>query len=108
MLCIPVNAASNVRKVLVLLTDGEDNHLEGRCRADHRSQACTAAKEAGIEIITVFAGNPSRDLKDELLACASPVTDEDATNSFTGTTQEELEGAFETIGQRLRPLRLMR
>ena len=104
----PVDAASNVRKVLVLLTDGEDNHLRGVVVRDHRRQACTAAKEAGIEIITVFAGNPGSSLKDELLACASPVTDEDATNSFTGTTQEELEGAFETIGQRLRPLRLMR
>ncbi len=112
----PVDAVSNVRKVLVLLTDGADNHLTwakpGEVTVpDRRLQACTAAKDAGIEIITVFAGDPSRGLKDELEKCASPVgedADEDATNSFTGTTQEELEGAFETIGQRLRPLRLMR
>ena len=105
----PVDAAPNVRKVLVLLTDGEDNHL-GYSNAvrDHRRKACTAAKDAGIEIITVFAGDPSSGLKDELLACASPAADEDDTNSFTGETQEELEGAFETIGQRLRPLRLVR
>ena len=102
---------SHVRKVLVLLTDGDDNHLASSIVRKHRSDACTAAKDAGIEIITVFAGDPSRGLKDELEKCASPVgedADEDATNSFTGTTQEELEGAFETIGQRLRPLRLMR
>ena len=104
----PVDATSNVRKMLVLLTDGDDNHLDQNIVRDHRRQACTAAKDAGIEIITVFAGDPSRDLKDELLACASPATDEDDTNSFTGETQEELEGAFETIGQRLRPLRLVR
>ena len=107
----PVNAASHVRKVLVLLTDGDDNHLASSIVRKHRSDACTAAKDAGIEIITVFAGDPSRGLKDELEKCASPVgedADEDATNSFTGTTQEELEGAFETIGQRLRPLRLIR
>ena len=76
---------------------------------DHRRKACTAAKDAGIEIITIFAGDPSRDLKDDLLACASPAgEDADDTNSFTGETEAELEGAFETIGQRLRPLRLMR
>ena len=107
----PVNAASHVRKVLVLLTDGDDNHLDQNIVRKHRSDACTAAKDAGIEIITVFAGDPSRDLKDELEKCASPVGEDanaDDTNSFTGTTQAELEGAFETIGQRLRPLRLVR
>ena len=107
----PVDAAPNVRKVLVLLTDGDDNHLDQNIVWEHRRQACTAAKNAGIEIISVFAGDPSRGLKDELLQCASPVgedADEDDTNSFTGSTDEELEGAFEEIGQRLRPLRLMR
>ena len=104
----PLDAAPSVRKMLVLLTDGADNHLRGVVVRAHRRQACTAAKDAGIEIITIFAGDPSGDLKDELLACASPATDEDDSNSFTGETQEELEGAFETIGQRLRPLRLMR
>ncbi len=107
----PVNAASNVRKVLVLLTDGDDNHLDQNVVWAHRRQACTVAKNAGIEIITVFAGDPSRGLKDELLACASPVgdaADEDDTNSLTGGTEEELEDAFEEIGERLRPLRLMR
>ena len=106
----PVDAAPNVRKVLVLLTDGDDNHLDQNIVWEHRRQACTAAKNAGIEIISVFAGDPSRGLKDELLQCASPVgedADEDDTNSFTGSTDEELEGAFEEIGQRLRPLRLM-
>ena len=107
----PANAAPNTRKVLVLLTDGDDNHLDQNIVWEHRRQACTAAKDAGIEIITVFAGDPSRGLKDELLACASPVSDdadEDDTNSFTGETEEDLEGAFEEIGQRLRPLRLIR
>ncbi len=109
----PVDAASNVRKVLVLLTDGEDNHLIDNVVRydvvrDHRRQACTAAKAAGIEIITVFAGDPSRDLKDELDKCASPVGDEDDTNSFTSGTEEGLEDAFETIGQRLRLLRRVR
>ena len=106
----PVEAASNVRKVLVLLTDGADNHLT-RYKPyevtvpDRRLQACTAAKDAGIEVITVFAGNPSGNLERELLACASPAAEEGG-NSFTGTTGEELEGAFEEIGRRLFPLRL--
>ena len=102
----PVAAASNVRKVLVLLTDGADNHIW----EDHRSQACTIAKNAGIEIITIYAGFPASTVKAELEKCASPVSDdadEDDTNSFTSGTEEELEGAFETIGRRLRPLRLM-
>ena len=106
----PVDVAPNVRKVLVLLTDGDDNHLERDIVRSHRSQACTAAKDAGIEIITVFAGSPSSSLKDELLQCASPASQEnpeEGGNSFTGTTSEELEGAFEEIGQRLfLPLRL--
>ena len=103
----PVDTAPNVRKVLVLLTDGEDNHLEVNIVREHRRQACTAAKDAGIEVLTIFAGNPHKNLKDDLLACASPAADEDDTNSFIGTTNEELEGAFETIAQRLRPLRLL-
>ena len=104
----PMDAAANVRKVLVLLTDGEDNHLGFSAEPAHRRQACTAAKNAGIEIITVFAGNPRRGTKTELLRCASPPSDGDDTNSFTGGTEEELEGVFETIGQRLRPLRRVR
>ena len=115
----PVDTSADVRKVLVLLTDGGDNHLDRKFVWDHRRRACTATKDAGIEIITVFAGNPSSGEKDELLACASPVdqsgtpgsdgTDgESGTNSFTGTTGEELEGAFEEISRRLRPLVLHR
>ena len=106
----PVDAASNVRKMLVLLTDGDDNHLDKSIVQDHRRKACTAAKNAGIEVITVFAGVPSRGLKDRTAAKNVPVrsADEDDTNSITGTTKEELEDAFETIGKRLRPLRRMR
>ena len=103
----PVDTATNVRKVLVLLTDGADNHLSQNIVRSHRRQACTAAKDAGIEIMTVFAGDPRRDLKAELLRCASPAAEEDKPNSLTGTTKEELEDAFETIGRRLRPLRRM-
>ena len=104
----PVDADSQVRKMLVLLTDGEDNLFEGDIVQNHRRKACTATKNAGIEIVTVYAGIPGSALKTELEKCASPVSDEDDTNSFTGTTEEELEDAFETIGERLRPLRLMR
>ena len=104
----PVDAAANVRKVLVLLTDGDDNHLgQHGAEPTHRRQACTAAKDAGIEVMTVFAGVPGSALKTELEKCASPVSDGDDTNSITATTKEELEDAFETIGRRLRPLRRM-
>ena len=107
----PVDAASHVRKMLVLLTDGDDNHLPQDIVQDHRRKACTAAKAAGIEVVTVYAGVPGSRLKSELEKCASPVstgTDQDDPNSFTAKTEEELEDVFDTIGQRLRPLRLVR
>ena len=47
-------------------------------------------------------------MKTELERCASPVDVDDDTNAFTGGTEEELEGVFETIGQRPRPLRRVR
>lgn len=104
----PQDAASNVRKVLVLLTDGEDNQLgNGTVQREHRRQACDAAKAAGIEVMTIFVGSPQGGTRRELEWCASP-GGEDATNAFTGETEEELEGVFEEIGRRIRPLRLVR
>ena len=44
-----------VRKVLVLLTDGQDNHWDRAAVEDHRARACAQAKAAGIVIFTIAA-----------------------------------------------------
>ena len=64
----------DMRKVLVLLTDGEDNIGGGASMADVRSDACTDAKAEGIEIFVVAAMEPSKvgsGLASSLRACAS-------------------------------------
>ena len=72
---------SDLRKILVLLTDGEDNMCDDSADPDCRSgvatlraAACTAAKHEGVEIFVVAAmaprlvsGSLGRDLRD----CAS-------------------------------------
>ena len=74
----PVDTAdseyADVRKIMVLLTDGEDNIGGGASMADVRSDACTDAKEDGIEIFVVAAMEPRHvggGLARSLRACAS-------------------------------------
>ena len=74
----PVDTAesqyADVRKVLVLLTDGEDNIGGGAAMADVRSHACADAKEEGIEIFVVAAMEPRHvggGLARSLRECAS-------------------------------------
>ena len=74
----PVDTAdsqyADVRKIMVLLTDGEDNIAGGASMADVRSHACTDAKEDGIEIFVVAAMEPryvGGGLASSLRACAS-------------------------------------
>ena len=107
------NAPEDARKVLVLLTDGEDNRLSAtescyssapRCLQPRRDQ-CRAAKGEGIEIFTVTAMSPmhvSAALGQELTACASSSDHAFLNNSDAG----ELRDAFSTIAASLKPLRL--
>ena len=77
---------ADVRKVLVLLTDGEDNVcwpydsmrvMDPSCGtgvATSRAAACEAAKDDGIEIFVIAAMEPSRvgrELGNGLRACAT-------------------------------------
>lgn len=65
---------ADVRKVLVLLTDGEDNIGGGASMADVRSHACEDAKAEGIEIFAVAAMQPKHvggGLARSLRNCAS-------------------------------------
>lgn len=107
-------APNGVRKVIVLLTDGEDNKYgpgyyetcsqsEARCLEPRRTE-CTNAKNAGIEIFTVTAMVPSQ-LSDllgtELTNCAS--SPEHA--FLNNTNADDLREAFKEIGGRVQALR---
>ena len=99
----PMDADSGVQKVIVLLTDGEDNHLNDA--SAHRQQGCTTAKNQGITIFTIAAMNPANvrsELARELTACSSQADDPDGTYVFlNNSTPAELRAAFAEIGRQL-------
>ena len=103
----PMDAESGVQKVIVLLTDGEDNHLNDA--STHRKEGCTTAKNQGITIFAVAAMNPVNvrgELARELTACSSQAGDPDGTHVFiNNSTPAELRGAFSEIGRQLVSLR---
>ena len=99
----PMGENTGVTKVIVLLTDGEDNYLVDA--AAHRRQACAAAKDEGITIFTIAAMHPDEvenSLARELEDCSSQSDDPDGTYSFTNNaTPDELKKAFADIGRQL-------
>lgn len=105
----PVDADGSVQKVIVLLTDGEDNHYSD-ARA-HRREGCTAAKRDGILIFTVAAMNPrnvSRGLAQDLKDCSSQSDDPNGSYVFlNNATPDALEQAFAEIGRQIVSLRRM-
>ena len=106
------SAPEDRRKILVLLTDGEDNRgLDGTpCRNaavpcdEQREQECTAAKDAGITLYTVAAMHPdnvSGSLGRELRECA---TSED--HAFLNHHDvQALMDTFGEIGGKIRSVR---
>ena len=111
-------AAENegLRKVIVLLTDGEDNYcgfLPGACTDNElgidRSEACTLAKNAGTEIFVVAAMPPedvSSDLAQSLRRCSSESDNPGGTYVFINNGNEEgLRAAFHEIANQLLELR---
>ena len=99
-----------VQKILVLLSDGDDNHHDRDVTDRHRQQACTAAKAAGIRIFTIAAMNEShRDhghLARELERCSSQADDPGGAYVFVNNaTPEDLEEAFRDIGGQLLVMR---
>ena len=105
-----------VRKVIVLLTDGHDSI----CGDDNfactdsaigisRTDACTQAKNAGIEIFVVAAMHPdhvSTDFGTSLTECSSESDDSDETYAFLNNANpESLQTAFESIANQLRVVR---
>ena len=116
----PVDPASangkGVRKVIVLLTDGEDTFCGSgnvTCADSRvgisRTEACAEAKKAGTEIFVVAAMHPDRvstDLGTSLTECSSESDDSDETYAFlNNATPESLQAAFESIANQLRVVR---
>ena len=97
----PVNPTehTDAQKALVLLTDGEDNHVSKY--PEHRRHACQAAKDDGITVFTIAAmktgdgGYPQ--LVDALTNCASKPEYAFINNA----TPEALENTFQQIAAQL-------
>ena len=96
----PLSPDAGVQKALVLLTDGEDNHVNER-RSTHRPRVCAAAKADGITVFTIAAMNTSDGgyaaFREELENCASKPEYAFVNNA----TQESLKQAFQDIAAQL-------
>ena len=87
-----------MQKALVLLTDGEDNHV--RKFEEHRQHACQAAKDDGITVFTIAAMDTKQgfaSLKQALEDCASKPEYAFVNNA----TSEALENTFQQIAAQL-------
>ena len=99
-----------VRKTIVLLTDGEDNHIRDADR--HLQTACATAKSAGVRIFVVAAMDLShaRDAAfvRRLENCSSNAEFPDVEHVFVNNaTPEALRDAFRSIARQLTKLRLV-
>lgn len=103
----PMDRTTEVQKVLVLLTDGEDNSRKNASR--HRQAGCTAAKNAGIIVFTIAAMHPRNvgtSLAEGLRTCSSATEDPDGTYVFiNNSTPEKLREAFSEIVRQMVRLR---
>ena len=103
----PMDETAGVQKVLVLLTDGQDNSRHDAFR--HRQDGCTAAKNAGIIVFTVAAMHPDdvgSSFAEELRRCSSASVDPDGTYVFVNNpTPERLRAAFADIVRQMVRLR---
>ena len=109
----------DVHKVLVLLTDGDDKIADtlayaevllGHSLSSLRSSACTAAKDAGIEVYVIGVipeASIDQTLRDAFIACSSATDSSEASDYvFLGAvTDTQIEDTFETIATRLTSLR---
>ena len=106
----PMDGTTGVQKVLVLLTDGQDNSRHDAFR--HRQAGCTAAKNAGIIVFTIAAMHPNRvgtSFAEELRTCSSATEDPDGTYVFVNnSTPEILRDAFAGIVRQMIQLRRTR
>ena len=116
----PVDPAAResegLRKAIVLLTDGEDTYCgfgNEACVDSEigisRTDACTAAKEAGTEIFVIAAMHPdgvSEALGDSLRECSSESDESEVRYAFlNNSTPEDLAATFAEIANQLRVVR---
>ena len=115
-----------VRKVLVLLTDGRDTIGEaswlglseskvselilGRSLSSLQATACQAAKDDGIEVYVIGAiaeSSISQTMRDAFVACSSaPDSDSADDYVFLGAVdKDDIEEAFSAISERVSSLR---
>ena len=103
----PMDQTTGVQKVLVLLTDGQDNSRRDAFR--YRQAGCTAAKNAGIIVFTIAAMHPDdvgTSFAEELRTCSSATEDPDGTYVFVNnSTPEKLKEAFADIVRQMVQLR---
>jgi len=115
---------ADVRKAIVLLTDGEDSccwlgkpGCSNSPMAVSRAEACTAAKSRGTEIFVIAAMMPSQisgAFKQSLEACSSESDNEHPQGTrrpgmnyvfLINSTVDDIEAAFVKVAKRLRTLR---
>ena len=105
-----------LRKVIVLLTDGQDSYCgfrneacEGTPHAISRTDACAQAKAAGTEIFVIAAMHPDKvsgDLASTLRKCSSESDHPEGTYVFlNNSTPERLSAAFSNIAGQLKGVR---
>ena len=111
----PLDEGDDVRKAIVLLTDGDDTQC-GRHDPDcsnsdlghSRASICTAVKAAGTEIFVVGAIRPddlTGELATQLTACSSQGA-RAGTYAFVGSAHTEaIHAAFAAIARQLRSVR---
>ena len=106
----PMDQTTGVQKVLVLLTDGQDNSRRDAFR--YRQDGCTAAKNAGIIVFTIAAmhqDDVGTALANELRNCSSATEDPDGSYVFVNNaTAENLREAFADIVRQMVQLRRTR
>ena len=109
-------ANAGTRKVIVLLTDGNDTHCgpgERECSRTNagigRGVACTAAKAAGTEIFVIAAmppGQVSGDVGTALRACSSENDKPEGSYVFLNNQNpDDLRAAFADIARQLKTVR---
>lgn len=113
----PFNA-SGIKKIAVLMTDGEYNQeydangidtsdqvagasVNGATSAQQAVSICAEMKKNGIDVYTVGFDLPNQAAKDTLANCAS-----DVTKNYTVATGEQLRAAFRDIAVRTTQLHL--
>ena len=101
----PLDSDTDVQKVLVLLTDGEDRYLDSDVARQHRETGCQTAKDAGIKVFVIAAMHPNlvRDAFGQALRqCSSASDDPEGKYVFVNNaTPEKLKEAFAEVATQL-------